>query len=69
MHLRTSSFRPSGIATSHQETLADHRGAPVPGTGSARASLRVRFFGHFEFLYGDEFVPLGCNARALFILE
>jgi DNA-binding SARP family transcriptional activator len=69
MHLRTSLFRPGGIATSHQESLADHRGAPIPGTGSAQPYLRVRFFGHFELLRGDEFVPLGCNTKALTILK
>lgn len=67
MHYRTSSFRPNGVATGHQESLADHRGAPIPGT--AQTSLRVRFFGHFELLCGDEFVSLGCNAKALAILK
>src|SRR5215210_180181 len=69
MHLRTSSFQPGGIATSHQESLADHREASISGTGYAQPYLRVRFFGHFELHYGDEFVPLGCNTKALAILK
>jgi LuxR family maltose regulon positive regulatory protein len=69
MHLRTSSFQPGGITTSHQESLADHREERVPGTGSAQPYLRVCFFGHFELLCGDEPASLGCNTRALAILK
>ncbi len=67
MHLYTSLSYPGGNVTGQQDSLAGHRGAPVPDT--VQPSLRVRFFGHFELLCGDKFVPLGCNAKALAILK
>jgi DNA-binding SARP family transcriptional activator len=69
MHPRTSLFRPGSTVINDQASFADHRGAPVLGTDSTQLSLYVRFFGHFELLCGDEFVRLGCNAKALAILK
>ena len=69
MHSSTSLFRPGGTAISHPESLAEYRGAPVLGTGSVQPSLRACFFGHFELLFGDKLVRLGCNVKALAILK
>ena len=41
----------------------------VEETASARPSLRVCFFGHFEVLCDGEPMPLGRNGRALTILK
>ena len=68
MHPHTSLYQ-TGSVIGHQESLADPRGARVLGTGCAQPSVRVRFFGRFELLCGDELVRLGCNAKALAILK
>lgn len=65
MYPHTSLYRSGGILTGHREPSVDHRGVP----GAAQPPLRVRFFGHFELLCGEESVGLGCNARALSILK
>ena len=68
MHPHTRLYQ-TGSVNGHQESLADSGGATRLGTGYTQPSVRVRFFGHFELLRGDEPVHLGCNAKALAILK
>jgi DNA-binding SARP family transcriptional activator len=69
MNPRTSLFQPGGSTITQQRSLAVHQSAPVLSADPTQPSLYVRFFGHFELLCADEFVRLGCNAKALAILK
>jgi DNA-binding SARP family transcriptional activator len=64
--------RPDGSvagAFSAQGVAPEAVRSTVEETTSARPSLRVRFFGHFEVLCDGEPVPLGRNGKALAILK
>jgi DNA-binding SARP family transcriptional activator len=65
-----SPYQPGSTVIGNQKLLANHPETRLPDDDCrTQPSLRVRFFGRFELLRGDEVVPLGRNAKALTILK